>query len=854
MIKQYVIMCLVLKLLPNRVAAADSEATMTSDWLADWPTDKEPTETVAWDESSGCICRLKPDHHVVCYGAITCEFFPRNVTLPSNVRDFRLKTTVIHRLCRGDLSGFEQLQRIDIDANFRLNEIEPGFFTGMSNVINMSISFNTELQFLREETFSGLANLRRLKLIKNGFRKILDVSRALTPAFLPRLQSLSLSENVFSELNETSFEHSNGIGLMELDMMLCQIERIHPDALKPFRKLEKLRVGENILKEEQLEALFNQMAGDGIPVKLLNLYELGFRKGSKLTSLLNAVAKLNVTSLNLRRNHIESIYEGLFPYMPNLHTLDLREVSALAIELNALGENVLPKLKTLLLGGNRLSGVMPGVLLPQLSDLDLSANTGIDLLPSYFDVNSNIFQNMTQLVSLNLSFNRLAAITNTTFNGIHNLRILGLKNATVFYIAKNSFRELSNLFLMNLEDNPFEPFNTFKDLIFDGLDHLEILLLSNCGISYFTRSDIFKSLTALRYLKLRGNNLIRIDVALFKFLPSLTGLDLSSNQLTPWDYPQSLFSVDLKVLLLPHNRFTHLTSAMMDDMFAVSRLDISDNPYVCDHLLLVTIHSWMKSRNLTWNETNLFDSSNVCLSPQKWRDKPIINFLITTEVELDSISARQLVLLVVIVFITITCLIFLIIYYRWHFRYWIFLAKTIYFRHKMHHRRNSKYKSITYTYDAFVSYSHEDRNFVVRLVSKLENEEPYLKLCVYERDFEIGCVISEAVMNKVNASRKIVFVVSNSFAQSQWCIWELQLAEYQRAFLRLDNATEYLNDSLIMIKLGPLMKCFVSPILKYMLRTRIYLEWSSDYKKQKIFWEKLKHCLVANKRKDDING
>ncbi|KAL0278278.1 UNVERIFIED_CONTAM: hypothetical protein PYX00_000135 [Menopon gallinae] len=808
MIGHCIIMCLILHVLPNRAAAADSEATMTSDWLADCSTDKEPQEIVARDEGSGCICRLKPDHHIVCYGATTCESFPKNVTLPSNVYDFRLKTTIIHKLYRGDLSGFVQLQRIDIDANFRLIEIEPGFFAGMSDVVNMSISFNTELRFLREETFDGLVSLRRLKLIKNGFRKILDVSQALTPAFLPRLQSLSLSENVFSELNETSFGYSSGIGLTELDMVLCQIEKIHPNTLRPFKKLEKLRLGENILKEEQLEALFNQMAGEGIPVKLLNLYELGFRKGDKLTSLLNAVAKLNVTSLNLRRNHIESIYEGLFPYMPELHTLDLREVSALDIELNALNESVMPKLKTLLLGGNKLSGVMPGVLLPQLLDLDLSANTGIDLLPSYFDVNSNIFENMTQLISLNISFNRLSAITNTTFNGVHRLRILGLKNATIFYIAKNSFRELRNLFLLNLEDNPLKPFNTFPDLIFEGLDRLEILLLSNCGISHFTRTDIFKSLTALRYLKLKGNNLIRIDPELFKSLPSLKGLDLSSNQLTPWDYPQSLFGADLKVLLLPHNRFTHLTSTMMDDLFAITRLDISGNPYVCDNLLFVTIRSWLKSRNLTWNETNLFDSSNICLSPQKWRDKPLIKFLVSMGAEVNSVSTNK---------------------------------------------RNSKYKPITYTYDAFVSYSHEDRNFVVRLVSKLENEEPYLKLCVYERDFEIGSVISEAVMNKVNASRKIVFIVSNAFAQSQWCIWELQIAEYHRVFFRLDNKTDYLNDSLIMIKLGPLMNCFVSPILKYILRTRIYLEWSSDYKKQKIFWDKLRHSLVANKRKNDIN-
>jgi hypothetical protein len=124
----------------------------------------------------------------------------------------------------------------------------------------------------------------------------------------------------------------------------------------------------------------------------------------------------------------------------------------------------------------------------------------------------------------------------------------------------------------------------------------------------------------------------------------------------------------------------------------------------------------------------------------------------------------------------------------------------------------------------------------------LENYEPFLKLCVYERDFEIGSVISESVLQSVALSRRTLLVVSDAFARSQWCRWELQLAENHRLFLRDDN--EGGGDPLIMIKLGQVAEAHMTPTLKYLLRTRIYLEWDSEPRKQRQFWDKLRTALA----------
>jgi hypothetical protein len=146
-------------------------------------------------------------------------------------------------------------------------------------------------------------------------------------------------------------------------------------------------------------------------------------------------------------------------------------------------------------------------------------------------------------------------------------------------------------------------------------------------------------------------------------------------------------------------------------------------------------------------------------------------------------------------------------------------------------------------YDAFVSYSSEDRNFVIRLVTMLENYSPFIKLCVYERDFEIGSMISESVLESVAKSRKTLLVISDSYAKSQWCRWESQIAEHHRIFFQNENG-EYVDDSLILIKLGPVSESHLTPTLKYLLKTRIYLQWSGEEKKQKVFWEKLRAALA----------
>ena len=114
-----------------------------------------------------------------------------------------------------------------------------------------------------------------------------------------------------------------------------------------------------------------------------------------------------------------------------------------------------------------------------------------------------------------------------------------------------------------------------------------------------------------------------------------------------------------------------------------------------------------------------------------------------------------------------------------------------------------------------------------------------IKLCVYERDFIAGKQISECITESIRNSRKVILVISKHFAQSPWCRFETDLAHH--------TLVDQNRDGLILIKLEEdLNSEFLektAPQLHFLLKTRIYLQWSSNKREQAIFWKKLHSAL-----------
>ncbi|XP_063425771.1 uncharacterized protein LOC134709538 [Mytilus trossulus] len=79
-----------------------------------------------------------------------------------------------------------------------------------------------------------------------------------------------------------------------------------------------------------------------------------------------------------------------------------------------------------------------------------------------------------------------------------------------------------------------------------------------------------------------------------------------------------------------------------------------------------------------------------------------------------------------------------------------------------------------FTYDFFVSYSHKDSDWVMtRLVPDLESslslDDVPLKGCIANRDFQPGKFIFENIIECMQNSSKVIFVLTKNFVDSTWC-------------------------------------------------------------------------------------
>ncbi|KAG5890831.1 hypothetical protein JTB14_016209 [Gonioctena quinquepunctata] len=812
------------------------------------------SEVLLGRDKNGCYCRVFNGVLTVCFGRSLCDKLPLefNITTPN----LGIMNTHVTKIKAGDLDDVHHVENLRIEGNFNLTSIEPKVFqNNFINLKNLSISSNPFLHYLHKNTFLGLINLRQLLLIKNGFSNIKVIMQALRSPILPALIELSLNENKFPKIDEKDLFLLKNSSLEELDLSFCQLEYLHPYSLVYLKNLRVLKLGENIFNISTLMQFMERSVRAGLPLETVSLNSVGFRI-SLPKKLLEIIAASRISNLNLARNQFDVIPSDAIPWMPNLTSLDLSGVMVSDIADDAFVN--LPNLKTLTLGENKLSSLPKSVLLLSLTRLDLQhniriGNNGI----SFLDISNGVFSMMKQLKYLNLNFNGIFHLFPRSFSGLENLEVLNLKNCSIFHIQNRTFAYMNKLKFINLENNLFisnnYPFGLSPESLV-GLENLEILLLARNRITYLSKSENpLKYLKSLKYLGLEGNYIETLSPTLFKPLVHIRRIHLAFNQIVGWE--EALFenNIALEYLLLHNNKITRITTAMLDDFSNLTGLSLSLNSLSCDCMSFEYIYDWLRKKRKPKILKVLAEADSTCINHISLGNQTphdLVEYFQAVQTDIIHCYTSHLLLLSGLLFITAILLAVLFYWCRWHIRYWMFLTK-LYLGRKGKVKLKTSQGICNYEYDVFVSYSNEDSNFVIRLVTMLENYEPFLKLCVYERDFRVGSFISECVLECLAKSRKILLIVSDNYVKSHWCRWESHIAEHHRLFFG-DQDGGCVDDAMVLIKLGSLNKAHLTPMLKYLLKTKIYLEWNADENKQKTFWSKLRNTLAPSKEGHNI--
>jgi len=141
-----------------------------------------------------------------------------------------------------------------------------------------------------------------------------------------------------------------------------------------------------------------------------------------------------------------------------------------------------------------------------------------------------------------------------------------------------------------------------------------------------------------------------------------------------------------------------------------------------------------------------------------------------------------------------------------------------------------------YEYDAFVVYSEHDSKWVKQqLCPKLEDAYK-LKLCLHYRDFPYGQEIMTNITTSIEKSRKCLLIASNAFATSNWCHFEMSMA--QTGMLRKDR------HNVILVLLEEINEFNMTPRLCHQMSKYTYPEWTESEVGQQLFWKRLCQALA----------
>ncbi|XP_067004781.2 toll-like receptor 1 [Anabrus simplex] len=487
----------------------------------------------------------------------------------------------------------------------------------------------------------------------------------------------------------------------------------------------------------------------------------------------------NVILLNLEHNNLKTVPNGI-RFLRKLKYLDLSfnpvilpDIQLSWIlhgfrELNlSLASTPLKHLPGLLLRGE----TSPSVLFRQL---DLSF-CNISLVPEEGD----IFHRQYLLEVINLSYNALHFIPPTIVTGLLNLRILDLSHNCLKHGPKF---DISGHILHSL-DLSWNMLDSADDIVEKGSVHK--LNLSHNKINSWRKPYVF----------------------------------LRNGEGNPW----------VNYLDLSHNLISSFGNGMVEAISHLRTVDLGENVINCYDCSVREFQVWLSRTNSVVNLG--VRGPLLCGFPEGFHGSrsPVVTFnvpddrcFVTNNVApttvVGVILAIAAVIIVFSVFVTVICYTS-----RYDVSYSVHLLA-------MKKKWNMLLSKSGRKYDVFISYSEEDRDYVMSKLAKGMEGPPYnLKASLRHRDLTLGSSIVEGALTLIYNSRNTVVVLSHNYIDSQWCRAEME--HIRRA-----------GHNMVLLEREQLERWRLSPEIRYLMDTRVYLPWQEGEDKP---WIRVAEALTG---------
>ncbi|XP_067130980.1 insulin-like growth factor-binding protein complex acid labile subunit [Centruroides vittatus] len=238
--------------------------------------------------------------------------------------------------------------------------------------------------------------------------------------------------------------------------------------------------------------------------ELINLSELYITSGKLKVLPEDLFYNLyNLTKLDLTNNEIESIHLLVFRHLVRLEYLDLKLNRIKDLPSDML--KGLSNLRIFSIYGNRRLSKIPSELFKKLHNLTKFDARGC----SFSSLEEDVFSDLINLKFLDLDSNRIGHLSPNLLRNNKLLTRFTCWRNEILTLPTGIFRGLSELQLLNLKGNRL---GNLPEDVFQNLSSLQILDLSQNRLTFLTflQGNIFLPLTNLTYLSLSENKLTKL--------------------------------------------------------------------------------------------------------------------------------------------------------------------------------------------------------------------------------------------------------------------------------------------------------------------------------------------------------
>ncbi|XP_003704992.1 toll like receptor [Megachile rotundata] len=767
---------------------------------------------------------------------------------------------------------FDPLTKLEL-LNLWLNkftELKPGIFDKLVSLTSLDLNSNY-LTTLPENIFAKLYNLKTLSLYSNNFTSFPEGLFR----YNVKLKNINLSNNKVNMTLPRRF-FANLTQLEVLKLRRDGLMTLPEDIFRNCSSLKNLTVDSNYLvslPKRIFEGLHELLELDLSFNRLISLPDGIFLDATKMVYL------------NLQGNRFTSISRGLFSNLKSLTFLNMEGNQLQTIQDRSFSS--MTNLRIAKFSNNQLTFSSPfedefGKKSPfydctSIEELHLSHNNITEIFGDWII-------NALQLRLLNLSYNKIPYITTEDLQFLSNNIEVDLRHNKIKHVslrgaeAVAKYQEVPRNVIIYVDDNPvmcdcdlydflrylngdMHPFvqNYFHIIpgnltchgpavqtcmVVDKLQSKSFVCptLKPCpsGCSCWIRRNdnallvdcSYKNLTQIPQhiqtifdyrleLNFVGNNLTKMpslaEIGLNNVsTPTLLLANNSLKEISLDELPSNI-----EILELHNNKFTRLRSDVLQflkNSTTLKELTLHGNPWACDCETKDFLNFIQTRAGRIIQHPSLIQCEGS--------KSPMLKMTVTDLCPTDTAMIVGASLSIAIVGLIIGTLIALYYRYQQEIKVWLYAHELCLWWVTEDELDKNK------LYDAFISYSHKDEEFVMNeLVKKLESGPRPFKLCLHLRDWLAGEYITTQIIRSVENSRRTVVVLSPNFINSVWGRMEFKTAHRQA--LSEGRARVIL---ILYGEIGPTDN--LDPDLKTYLNINTYVKWGDPW-----FWDKLRYAL-----------